>query len=359
MEKIQKLLDEGKFARALSALEKSAVKDLKETSDGEELSLSVRYYFMKAEAFRGLGRFAEAQELYEKTLAYCKDENLKLEILLARAKVARTLGDCELATASAEEAVEKATALNVKTEDARLERAMALRLAGKLEEAETVLLQLCSEYRKQRDPGGVSFANWALGGLYRLQGRYEEGIKAFEASLKYAMKNEDEFAAGYALFGLGGILRVAGFMGKALDSYLKARQIFEKSDDTFAKAYVECGTSNVLRQMGRLDMAWTGYKRAHRLYSKINDYADLGFVEWGMGEILLRNADFGKAGEHFDKALEYFGGHSEPRGTALAMLSAAKKEYLSGETDKAEKSYSLAMDFIKKHGLHTHLEQFT
>jgi len=148
-------------------------------------------------------------------------------------------------------------------------------------------------------------------------------------------------------------------MGRALDCYLKAGKIFSKTDDNFAKAYAECGTSNVLRQLGRLDDAWAGYERAHALYSSISDSADLGFVEWGMGEISRRNGDFKTAGKYYSGALKLFKNRCEPRGEALAMLSSAQLLYLQGKTPEAEKSHAAAMEHIRRHNLHTHLETFT
>ncbi|HAN05355.1 MAG: hypothetical protein A2X29_11675 [Elusimicrobia bacterium GWA2_64_40] len=349
MEKIEKLLDDGEFAKALAALNKI------KPGAGKG-----RWLFLKGEALRGLGLFGRALEQYALTRKAARsDEELLLETLLGEARCARALGrECE-ALAAAKGALALAKRLDMCRPDAELEWALALRLVGRLAEAAALLERLHTAYKKAGDLAGAAFALWALGGLYRLQGRYGEGINAFEESLSSANKDKDEPAAGYALFGLGGILRVAGFMGRALDCYVRARRLFSGTDDTFAKAYAECGTSNVLRQMGRLEEAYAGYERAHKLYSGLSDWADLGFVEWGMGEIKKRNGDFGTALEHYRKAAGLFKGRSEPRGEALTLLSLANLYYLTGQTARAEAQHAAAMKHIRRHHLHTHLETFT
>ncbi len=349
IEKIEALLDGGKFSKALAAVRAA------KAGPGK-----ARLLFLKGEALRGLGLFADALKEYSQARKAARgDKELELEALLSVARCARALGEEKLALDSAKKAVALSMKLELYAEDAALEWALALRLTGHLGEAAGLLEGLLKGYRKAGDYAGSAFTLWALGGLYRLQGRYRDGIKAFEESLAAANRDGDEIEAGYALFGLGGILRVAGFMGRALDCYVRARKLFAGTDDTFAKAYAECGTANVLRQLGRLEEAFTGYTRAHGLYSGLSDWADLGFVEWGMGEIRKKNGNFAAALKHYHKAAELFKGRSEPRGEALTLLSLAALYYLMGETARAEKQHDAAMKFIRMHGLHTHLEVFT
>jgi len=348
MEKIEQLLDNGEFAKALAGLKK--------VKPGRERA---RWLLLKGEALRGLGLFAAALKEYAAARAAGADGELLLQAFLSEARCARALGAEKAALAAARKAMDLSKKLGLCADEAELEWALALRLVGRLDEAARLLEKLYRGYKKAGDWSGAAFALWALGGLYRLQGRYAEGIAAFEGSLASANKDKDEAAAGYALFGLGGLLRVAGFMGRALDCYVRARRLFAKTDDAFAKAYAECGTANVLRQLGRLEEAYAGYVRAHKLYSALSDWADLGFVEWGMGEIKRKNGDFAAALKNYNKAAALFKGRSEPRGEALTLLSLANLYYLTGQTARAEKQHAAAMKHIRAHGLHTHLETFT
>jgi len=348
LEKIEDLLDAGEFAKALAAIKKART------------AREARPLYLEAEALRGLGLFAKAIAAFSAARKAARgDKELLLESFLGEARCHRALGNEAKALTSARKALKLSKHQDFYRVDAELEWALALRLVGRLDEAAALLEKLHKGYRKAGDHSGAAFVLWALGGLYRLQGRYAEGINAFEQSFKAANKDKDEAAAGYALFGLGGILRVAGFMGRALDCYVRARRLFAKTDDAFAKAYAECGTSNVLRQLGRLEEAFAGYERAHKLYYALSDWADLGFVEWGMGEIRRKNGDFAAALKNYRKAAELFKGRSEPRGEALTLLSLANLYYLTGQTNKAEAQHAQAMNHIRRHGLHTHLETFT
>jgi tetratricopeptide (TPR) repeat protein len=349
IEKIEKLLDAGEFSKALAAA--------KSAGPGQGKG---RRLFLKGEALRGLGFFAPAIKEYAAARKASRgDVELELEALISETRCARALGREKDALAAAARARTLSEKLDIYGTETELEWALALRLAGKLEPAARLLEKLLGSYKKASDWAGAAFALWALGGLYRLQGRYTEGIAAFEGSLKFARLDKDEAAAGYALFGLGGLCRVAGFMGRALDCYVRARKLFAATEDTFAKAYAECGTSNVLRQLGRLEEAYAGYARAHKLYSGLADWADLGFVEWGMGEIKKKNGDFSAALAHYKKGAALFKGRCEPRGEALTLLSLAALYYLMGQTARAEAQHAAALKFIGRHGLHTHLETFT
>ncbi|MBI4351501.1 MAG: tetratricopeptide repeat protein [Elusimicrobia bacterium] len=349
IEKVGALLDAGDFAGALSRLRK--------LKPGKK---KARLLLLKGEALRGLGLFAGALREYAAARGASKgDRELDLEARLGEARCNRALGNGKAVLSAAGKALALSKKLEIRVEDAELEWALSLRLEGRLPEAARLLEKLLRGYKKAGDRSGAAFALWALGGLYRLQGRYAEGIAAFEDSLGFAGREKDEAASGYALFGLGGILRVAGFMGRALDCYVRARKLFAPTDDAFAKAYAECGTANVLRQLGRLEEAYAGYTRAHKLYSALSDRADLGFVEWGMGEIKKKNGDLSSALSHYRKAAALFKGRSEPRGEALTLLSLGALHYLMGKTAQAERLHAAALKFIRKHGLHTHLETFT
>ncbi len=290
-ETIERSLDNGEFAKALAALKKAG-------AAGEKC----RRLVMKGEALRGLGLFGAAIKEYAAARALNEDRDLELEALLGSARCHRALGSERGAVEAAGKALALSKELDLYGMEAELEWALALRLTGRLPEAARLLEKLLKRYKGEGDRAGAAFALWALGGLYRLQGRYAAGIKAFEDSHALAKRDGDEAAAGYALFGLGGILRVAGFMGRALDCYVRARRSFAATDDAFAKAYAECGTANVLRQLGRLEEAYAGYVRAHKLYSGLSDWADLGFVEWGMGEIQKKSGDLPAALKHYGRA---------------------------------------------------------
>ena len=78
-----------------------------------------------------------------------------------------------------------------------------------------------------------------------------------------------------------------------------------------------------------------------------------------MGEISRKNGDFKSADKFYKNAARLFEGRSEPRGEALVKLSQAQLLYLTGKTKEAEEAHEAAMEHIRAHHLHTHLESFT
>lgn len=316
--------------------------------------------FLRGEAWRAVGKFKNALAQYDRGLKLKScDRKLRLEILIKKAATSRALGQTCAALKAALSALALARATGLFIPEAALELALAHRLAGNFGKAESALKRLYALYRRLGDWEAVSFVLWALGGLWRLKGRYNLSIKAFEDSARFAAKAGDKTARGYALLGLGGVNRVAGHIESALKPYKEARTVFAGSSDIFARAYAECGMANVLRQLGRLDEALKGYQKARKLYSAIRDGPDAGFVEWGIGEVYKKRGEPAKAEGAFKRAEKLFSCGFEPRGIILTKLSMAQVDYLLGNTAKADKLHFAALKAARKHGLHTYLETFT
>ena len=352
LEKTADLVEEGKSEEAFKALK--AIR--RSASKGFE----GRWYYLYGEAWRLKGIFDKAIAAYGTALMRgLPAAEFFCQALIKTAACHRALGYEKQAFTFSEAAIKAAAKAPALKREAELELAMAHRLKGDFKKAGAMLERLLRAYLKENDYGAAAFILWALGGLYRLEGRYGLAIESFKLSAAYAVRDHDNSARGYALFGLGGVLRVAGFMAPARAAYVQARKLFLKTEDTFARAYAECGLANVLRQLGELDAAFKGYRRAHRLYSAIGDKPDLGFVEWGLGEVYKKRGEFKSALACFKNARRLFHGHAELRGEILSELSMANVHYLEGRTAEADKMYSAAVAKARKHGLHTYLETFT
>jgi len=350
LEEASDLLEAGKSDAAFKALKGIA---LTKGFEG-------RWYYLYGEAWRLKGLFDKAIAAYESAMTRgLPAAEFFCQALIRTAACHRALGHEKQAFAFAAAGLKAAAKAPALKAEAELELAMAYRLKGDFKKSSSMLGRILRAYLKEDDYGAAAFILWALGGIYRLEGRYELSIESFKLSGAYAAKDNDPSARGYALFGLGGVLRVAGFMKPARAAYEEARKFFQKTEDTFARAYAECGLANVLRQQGELDAAFDGYQRAHRLYSEIGDKPDLGFVEWGLGEVYKKQGEFKNAMVCFKNALRLFKGNAEPRGEILSGLSMANVYYLEGHAAEADKMYFAAVAKAKKHGLRTYLESFT
>jgi len=349
LEKAEKLLNEGKPRKALDLLKKTK----KDDAFAE---------YLKAEASRVGGDFHAAITHYDNARrGHIEDPELAVNILNGMAACLRTLGKSEPAYTFAHEAGR--IAQEYELEDAerhsRLEMAMALRAKGNLEQSRALLEMILTEFEELGDSSGSTYIHWALGGIFRLQGKFAQSVAEFKKAVALAKKDKDETSLGYGYFGLAGVSRVAGDIAGSEKYYRIAADIFKDSEDLFARAYVNCGLANALRQKGAHDEAYTRYQEADKLYSKINDEPDLGFVKWGLGNILVKRGKLKEAMKQFEKALALFEKYDEKRGELLTRLSIASLTYLLGDAEAADRIYDAAVAEAKNEGLHTYLETLT
>lgn len=317
--------------------------------------------FLEGEALRQLGSFEEAIAAYASSLKICESAEGRMDALLALAACYRTLGHSSAAYEMAQDAFNMAKELEMDDYMVRSmqEMGMALRAWGRLEEALEMLDAVLSYYQEQKDWAGMSFICWAKGGIFRLQGHFEDGIKQFKDAIRLAKKAGDEINLAYGYCGLAGISRICGKIDECVKNYKLAEKIFRKTQDVFGKAYTNCGMANGLRQQGKYDEALRHYNVADKLYSSINDTVDLGFVKWGRADILKRKNKLAEALKDLQEARVLFDNSDEMRGQILTKLSLAQVLYALGNTQEAEELYDAGVTQARAEGLHTYLESYT
>lgn len=347
-ETLNDLLESNKPSQVLALLKKARAKD-------------AEIYFLEAEAHRQLGSFETALKTYAKGLNIADVAEVRMDTLLAMSSCYRTLGHAAAAYELALETLEMAQELEYDEYKIRAmqEMGMSLRAWGKLDESLELLDAVLSAYVQLNDYAGQSFIHWAKGGIFRLQGHFEDGIAQFKKAVALAKKGGDKISEAYGYCGLAGISRICGKVDECVKNYKLAEQIFKKSEDAFGKAYTNCGMANGLRQQGKYDEALRHYNVADKLYSAINDKVDLGFVKWGRADILRRKNKMAAALKELQEAKALFDNSDEKRGQILTKLSLAQVMYALGQTDAAEEMYAEGVKQAKAEGLHTYLESYT
>ncbi len=348
VEKIYDLLENNEPAQALTLLKKQRAKN-------------AQGWFLQGEAERQLGNFETALLTYAKGLKIADVIEERMDILLAMASCYRTLGHAAAAYELADETLQMARELEFDDYYVRAmqEMAMALRAWGKLDDSLELLDTVLAAYTQEKDYAGMSFIHWAKGGVFRLQGHFEEGIAQFKQSITLAKKVQDKISEAYGYCGLAGISRICGKIDDCVKNYKLAEKIFKNTQDIFGKAYTQCGMANGLRQQGKYAEALRHYNTADKLYSSIHDTVDLGFVKWGRADVLRRQNKMQQALKDLQEAQVLFDHSDELRGQILTKLSLAQVLYALGNTDEAESFYALAVQQAKKEGLHTYLESYT
>ena len=345
---IVKKLENNQPKEALAALKKLRKKE-------------AQAFFLEGEAHRQLGSFETALKTYAKGLAITEVAEERMDILLAMSACYRTLGHSAAAYELADETLEMARELEYDDYLVRAmqEMGMALRAWGKLDEALELLDAVLAAYVQQKDYAGVSFIHWAKGGIFRLQGHFEEGIAQFKQAISFAKKAGDKISEAYGYCGLAGISRICGKIDDCVKNYKLAEKIFKNTQDVFGKAYTNCGMANGLRQQGVYNEALRHYNVADKLYSSIHDTVDLGFVKWGRADILKRKNKMKEALKDLQEAKVLFDNSDEKRGQILTKLSLAQVLYALGHTDEAESLYQEGVKQAHNEGLHTYLESYT
>lgn len=345
---LEELLEQNQPSKVLEKVASVRTKDAK-------------LWFIMAEAQRQLGSFEPALKSYARGLAIADEAENRMDILLAMSACYRTLGHAAAAYELALETYEMAAELEYDEYLVRAlqEQGMALRAWGKLDEALEVLDTVLAAYTQQKDVAGQSFICWAKGGIFRLQGRFEDGLKQFKQAITLAKKCGDDISLAYGYCGLAGISRICGKIDDCVKNYKLAAQIFKNSEDVFGKAYTNCGLANGLRQQGKLSEALRHYNVADTLYTAIHDAVDLGFVKWGRADVYRRTHKLNQALEDLQQARALFDNSDEKRGQILTKLSLAQVLYALGRTEEAETLYDEGVKQARKEHLHTYLESYT
>ena len=345
---VENLLEDNQPSKALALLDGARTK-------------TAQAWFLTGEAQRQLGSFEQALKSYARALAAAEEAELRMDTLLAMASCYRTLGLSAAAYELADEALEMAQELEYDEYVVRAmqEMGMALRAWGRLDEALELLDAVLAAYTQEKDYAGMSFIHWAKGGIFRLQGLFEEGIAQFKQAISWAKKSGDKISEAYGYCGLAGISRICGKVDDCVKNYKLADKIFKKSEDLFGKAYTNCGMANGLRQQGKYEEALRHYNVADKLYSSIHDTVDLGFVKWGRADILRRKNKMQSALKDLEEAKALFDNSDEMRGQILTKLSLAQVLYALGRTEEADGLYEAGVKQAKAEKLHTYLESYT
>ena len=347
-EQVYQWLEMNEPARALAYLKKQRTKD-------------ALGWFLQGEAERQLGNFETALLTYAKGLKIADIAEERMDILLAMSACYRTLGHAAAAYELADETLQMARGLEYDDYEVRAmqEMGMALRAWGRLDEALELLDTVLAAYTQQKDYAGMSFIHWAKGGIFRLQGHFEEGIAQFQKAISLAKKIHDTISEAYGYCGLAGISRICGKIDDCVKNYQRAEKIFKHTQDVFGKAYTHCGMANGLRQQGNYAQALRHYNIADKLYTSIRDTVDLGFVKWGRADVLRRKNNMQGALKDLQEAQVLFDNSDELRGQILTKLSLAQVLYALGRTEEAEAMYEQGVKQAKQEKLHTYLESYT
>jgi tetratricopeptide (TPR) repeat protein len=139
-------------------------------------------------------------------------------------------------------------------------------------------------YKKLKDAEGLAYTCCALGGIYRMLGRYAESGKYYREANRRMRKRKDTFGIAYSYCGLGNVERMAGRFKQALPYYRKAEKLYGTIGDKVSYAYTLWSIGTAEKMMGHYSLARKCLLAADKLFISTGDtrghvYALLGFTE--------------------------------------------------------------------------------
>jgi tetratricopeptide (TPR) repeat protein len=148
-------------------------------------------------------------------------------------------------------------------------------------------------YQKMGDREGKAYVCCALGGVYRMLGRYAESGKYYGEANRRMKTLKDTFGTAYSYCGLGNVERMAGRFQAALPFYRKAERLYGRIGDRVSYAYTLWSLGTTFKMLGRYAEAVRAFARADRLFQRTGDtrgriYTLLGFaeIEWLKASLL-------------------------------------------------------------------------
>jgi predicted ATPase/class 3 adenylate cyclase/Tfp pilus assembly protein PilF len=211
--------------------------------------------------------------------------------------------------------------------------AMALRRAGRSDDAAAAFEQALAAYRAQGERGREAFVLLCFGNLRRDQGRVGEARALQEDALAITRAVGHRRMEGQALGNLGIIHAEQGRLAEALTHFEQAIAIHREVGNRYIEGIDTSNLGNVFRESGRLDEALQHYERALAIDREVGNRRDEGIVTANLGMLFRDLGRYDEARERLTAALAVAREVGDRRfeGSVLGYLAALSRD--QGEVD--------------------------
>lgn len=263
------------------------------------------------------------------------DDELAVSVALALRPLYAVEGPLERLVEVLSGAVARARGVAEREARVRIARADALRMSGRLEEAQ-VELGVAAELLE----GSGDAELWARQRLVQarvdnLLGRAGEALRALEASLEAAREAGHGTMEALVLDELGTVSFDAGAIEAAQRCWREARQAYARLEERAAEARLLSRLATTFLEAGRLDDAREAFREAVLLHQDQGDRRREGVALANLGVVEHEAGRLREARRALERALELHRivGHRRFEGFALGALGALAHE--EGELDVA------------------------
>ncbi|MCC6194406.1 MAG: tetratricopeptide repeat protein, partial [Burkholderiales bacterium] len=182
-------------------------------------------------------------------------------------------------------------------------RGMALRRAGRIDDAAAALEAALALYRALHDQRREAFLLLSLGNVLRDQGRHDDARKLQETALAITREVGYRRVEGHALGNLGIIHACQGRYSDARRHFEEALAIHREVGNRYIEGIETSNLGNVCRESGSHDEARHHFERALAIDLEVGNRRDEGIVTANLGLLAGDLGRYDEARARFESAL--------------------------------------------------------
>ncbi|MCG8701401.1 MAG: tetratricopeptide repeat protein, partial [Bacteroidales bacterium] len=233
--------------------------------------------------------------------------------------------------------------------------ATANRIAGianvsldKAKEAELLLTDALTSYRKNNNEKYIADIYYYLGKAYFSMAEYESSVEFYQHAIKVYQKLNSIQDIAYAFQNLGLIHQNLDNFEKAVDYYNRAMDINLELDNQEQIAALLQNIGTIESMKNNPGKARDLYLQSLEIFHTINDTQGIATTYSNIGLLKLKNQELKEANAFFDTAYAYFSQINLRLGQVWTLFNLGVCEYYKENYDKAEQYYFQSLNLSKE-----------
>lgn len=221
---------------------------------------------------------------------------------------------------------------------------------GRLDQAETTLLEASEAYRATSDRINEASALHNLGSVAWTRGRLPEAQRYFESALALYRDLGLGYAEAETLNSLGLVQEAEGRWDEAADTYRRALALRQQAGDEYGQAQILANLGNVLTLSGNYAQAQVCFDSGRLIAQGLREAQLEGHLLTGLGELRLAQGRFEEATQALQQALGRKQAGGETRSLKHTWLSLGALYHQLRRPTEAEAAYELALSAARAQG---------
>lgn len=341
----------GKLYRLMGEYQKSKDILYRALNHISEFEKTQKIYLEIIKSHQTHGKFEEALKIAENRLSlHEKDDQIKGELLSRKGGCLGKMGRFE----EAQDIYEKELEIAKEIEDDEL-LAQAYHDSGtnemdrrKFEAAEENLKKAKSLWEELDDLKGTSNALNNIAGVYFYTGDYEIALEEFKNCLEIDEKRGDKYSITILENNIGLAYQKIGCLDKALAHFEKAFKLSSKIENRFQKSHLLVNTGLTYMEKGDMDEAKEYIERGHKIASQVEHLDKKIQSEFLLGKIEVKRDNIKKASKYLDRLVETSAEREVRRDKGLAKYLEGLIEWKKKELEKSRQKINDSIQIFEE-----------